>query len=204
MRLYLATSNKGKVKEIQALFSHHEVIPYSDVLAPFEIEEHGSTFGENAAIKAQAVYKALNDPDALVLADDSGISVACLDGAPGIYSARFAGVNASDRDNVNKLIDLLKEKNVTQSPAYYTAALALCGSFGTSTVHGWMHGHVTTIPQGTGGFGYDPIFIPLGETQTLGELPSSIKAVLSHRGQALRHLEVLMRGMHLLQHLSAP
>ncbi len=198
MKLYLATSNKGKVREIQALFSHLEVIPYSEVIPPFEIIEDGDTFKANAIIKSEAVYKALKDEDALVLADDSGISVAALDYAPGIYSARYAGEEATDKDNLNKVIDGLKAKGITESPAFYTAAISLTSKYGTEVVHGWMYGKVIDHPQGDGGFGYDPIFIPQGYDQTLGELSDAIKSKLSHRSQALSRIEIMMQGMGLL------
>lgn len=197
MKIYLATSNKGKVKEIKALLDDHEVIAYSDVITPFEIIEDAHTFKDNALIKAKAVYEALNDPEALVLADDSGITVEALDNAPGIYSARYAGKNATDKENLQKVIDELKKKGLTSSPAFYTAAIAICSSFGCQTVHGWMYGSVTTEPKGDKGFGYDPIFIPEHYMQTLGELDQSIKAKLSHRGQALEHTKVLLKGMNL-------
>ncbi|MDH5464397.1 MAG: RdgB/HAM1 family non-canonical purine NTP pyrophosphatase [Thiovulaceae bacterium] len=194
MKLYLATSNKGKVKEIQALLKHYEVIPYSDIIKPFEIVEDADTFKGNAILKAQAVFEAIGDENALVLADDSGISVDCLSGEPGIYSARYAGEDASDKDNMNKLIENIKATGAQTSKAHYTAAIALTSRYGTDVVHGWMHGTVCVTPKGTGGFGYDPIFIPDGYDLTLGELSVEIKAKLSHRSKALHLIEKLLRG----------
>ena len=112
MKLVLATSNKGKVKEIKKLCDGYEVIPYGELIKEFEIVEDGDTFKENALIKARAVFKALNDENVFVLADDSGISVDILDGEPGIYSARYAGVEANDKDNLYKLMDAIKEKGI--------------------------------------------------------------------------------------------
>ncbi len=198
MKLYLATSNKGKVREIQALFSHYEVIPYSDVIEPFEIIEDANTFKGNAMLKAEAVYQALGDPDALVLADDSGISVDILNGEPGVLSARYAGEEASDKENLLALIDAIKSKGVTTSKAYYTAALALTSRYGTRVVHGWMYGTVSTSLKGEGGFGYDPMFTPDGFDKTLGELPDTVKATLSHRSQALRLMEIMIKGMKII------
>ncbi len=197
MKLYLATSNKGKVKEIKELFSHFEVIVYSDVIEPFEIVEDGDTFKANAMLKSQAVYEALNDPEAIVIADDSGISIEAFDWEPGIYSSRFAGEDATSEDNLQKVLTTLKEKGLDSSHAFYTAAIAITSKFGTEVVHGWMYGDVITESRGNGGFGYDPIFIPKGYDQTLGELSDEIKATLSHRSQALRLLDQLIRGMHL-------
>ena len=185
MKLVLATGNKGKVREIKALCEDYEVVPYSDMIDEFEIVEDGDTFKENALIKARAVFKALDNEDVIVLADDSGISVDALDGTPGIYSARYAGADASDKDNLYKLIDDIKAKGVESSPAYYTAAIAIVTKNAEYTVHGWMYGTALTKAIGDGGFGYDPMFIPLGFDKTLGELDDEIKKKLSHRSKAL-------------------
>ena len=184
-KLVLATSNKGKVREIKALCEHYEVVPYTEIINEFEIVEDADTFKDNALIKAWAVYDALGDEDAVVLADDSGISVDILDGAPGIYSARYAGEDANDKDNLYKLIDAIKDKGVKSSPAHYTAAIAIVTKDKERTVHGWMYGTALTEARGDGGFGYDPMFIPLGFDKTLGELDDAIKKKLSHRSKAL-------------------
>lgn len=185
MKLVLATGNKGKVREIKALCEDHEVIPYSELIDEFEIVEDGDTFKENALIKARAVFNALNDENVVVIADDSGISVDVLDGAPGIYSARYAGADANDKDNLYKLIDSIKEKGFESSPAHYTAAIAIVTKDAEYSVHGWMYGTALTKAIGDGGFGYDPMFIPLGYDKTLGELDDDIKKKLSHRSKAL-------------------
>jgi len=191
MQLVLATGNKGKVKEIKEYCDSFEVVPYTELIEPFEIVEDGDTFKANAIIKAQAVYDALGRDDVVVLADDSGISVDALGGEPGIYSARYAGENASDRDNLNKLVEELKKKGLERSPAHYTAAMALVSKHGVKTVHGWMYGEVITTPRGENGFGYDPIFIPEGYDKTLGELESDVKKDLSHRSKALRLAKIV-------------
>ena len=184
-KLVLATSNKGKVREIKELCKAYEVVPYSELIEEFEIVEDGDTFKENALIKARAVYEALGDEDAVVLADDSGISVDVLGGAPGIYSARYAGEDADDKENLYKLIDAIKEKGVERSPAHYTAAIAIVTKNKERVVHGWMYGTALTQARGDGGFGYDPMFIPEGFDKTLGELDEEIKKELSHRSKAL-------------------
>lgn len=199
MRVVLATSNKGKVREIIELLHDREVFPYTDLMESFEIIEDGETFKENALIKARAVYKALGDSEAIVIADDSGISVDALDGAPGIYSARFGGENASDKDNLNKLTEELKNKGVSDSKAHYTAAIAIVSKEGERSVHGWMHGTVITSPRGENGFGYDPIFIPDGFDKTLGELDSSVKVGLSHRSKALNLAKTLIDQIKFLR-----
>jgi XTP/dITP diphosphohydrolase len=134
----------------------------------------------------------LCDEDAVVVADDSGISVDVLDGAPGIYSARYGGESASDKDNLYKLMDAVKAKGVASSKAHYTAAIAIVSREGESCVHGWMHGTVLTEPQGENGFGYDPMFIPDGFDKTLGELGSEVKVGISHRSKALHLAKILI------------
>ncbi|MDH4944377.1 RdgB/HAM1 family non-canonical purine NTP pyrophosphatase [Sulfurimonas sp. C5] len=195
MKLVLATSNKGKVREIKELCKDYEVVPYTDLIEPFEIVEDGATFKENALIKARAVYKALNDEDVVVIADDSGISVDVLDGAPGIYSARYAGENANDKDNLYKLIDDIKAKGAEFSPAHYTAAIAIVTKDKEKTVHGWMYGTALTQARGEGGFGYDPMFIPQGFDKTLGELNDEVKKELSHRSKALKLARVVLQNL---------
>ena len=185
MKLVLATSNKGKVREIKALCEDYEVIAYSELIKEFEIIEDGDTFKENALIKARAVFKALDDEEVIVLADDSGISVDVLDGKPGIYSARHAGANANDKDNLYKLIQDIKDKGFESSPAHYTAAIAIVTKNSEYCVHGWMYGTAISEAIGDGGFGYDPMFIPLGFDKTLGELDDETKKKLSHRSKAL-------------------
>lgn len=195
MKIVLATSNKGKVKEIQEMCEDHEVIPYSELIEPFEIIEDGESFKENALIKARAVFKALKDENVVVIADDSGISVDALDGAPGIFSARHAGANANDKANLNKLVQDLVDKGANSSSAHYTAAIAIVTKDAEFCVHGWMYGDVITSPRGEGGFGYDPMFIPLGYEKTLGELESEVKRGLSHRAKALRLAKVILQTL---------
>ena len=185
MQIVLATSNKGKVREIKAMCEDFDVVAFSEIIEPFEIVEDAPTFKGNALLKAKAVYEALGDEEAIVLSDDSGISVDALDGAPGIYSARYGGENASDKDNLNKVMDEVKAKGLESSPAHYTAAIAIVTKEGEQVVHGWMYGDVITSPRGENGFGYDPCFIPEGFDKTLGELEDEVKKGLSHRSKAL-------------------
>ncbi|MCF6340659.1 MAG: RdgB/HAM1 family non-canonical purine NTP pyrophosphatase [Sulfurimonas sp.] len=195
MKLVLATSNKGKVKEIKALYKEYEVIAYSELIDEFEIIEDADTFKGNALIKARAVYKSLDDEDVIVIADDSGISVDILDGKPGIYSARHAGVNANDQDNLYKLIDDIKEKDVKSSPAHYTAAIAIVTKNIERSVHGWMYGTALSETKGDGGFGYDSMFIPLEHDKTLGELDDETKNNLSHRAKALKLAKIILQTL---------
>ncbi len=191
MKIVVATSNRGKIREFNRFFDD-EVVAYSDIITPLEIIEDGETFAQNALLKARAISEKLGR-EYIVLADDSGISVPLLGGAPGIYSARFAGVDASDGDNMRFLIDKLKEQSVAQTPAFYTAAIALVYEGSEFVTHGWMHGDVIDEARGERGFGYDPMFIPEGFTQTLGELDEAIKKEFSHRSKALRLIQPIIK-----------
>jgi XTP/dITP diphosphohydrolase len=191
MKIIVASSNEGKIKEIKKYFKDFEVVPYSDIIEPFEIEENGSTFKENAVFKASAVYDRI--PGNIVLADDSGISVPALGNIPGIYSARFAGENAGDRDNLYKLINELKKRDIKKTPAFYTAAIALATPYGVFSTHGFMRGSVIDEARGDKGFGYDPMFIPNGFENTLGELDEEIKQKISHRSRALELAKIVIQ-----------
>jgi len=195
LKLVLATSNKGKVREIKALCKDFEVVPYSELIEEFEIVEDADSFKENALIKARAVFAALQDKDVVVMADDSGISVDILDGAPGIYSARHAGKNANDKDNLHKLIQDIKDKNVASSPAHYTAAIAIVTKNSEYVVHGWMYGTAIAEAIGDGGFGYDPMFIPLGYDKSLGQLDDEVKKKLSHRSKAIELAKIILQTL---------
>ncbi len=183
MKIVLATGNKGKLREFKQM-CQEEIVPFSDLLGEFEIVEDGDTFAANALIKARTIYEKLGKAY-LVISDDSGISLPILEGAPGIYSARYAGVGVTDKDNLNKLLEAVKEKGVKSTPAYYTAAIAIVSKYGEYVVHGWMHGDVLDETRGDKGFGYDPMFMPSGYDKTLGELEDDVKSKISHRSQAL-------------------
>jgi len=189
MNIIIASSNKGKISEIQRWLPEHTVIPYSEILGSFEIEETGKTFQENAIIKAKEIVEKLQisqySEDYIVISDDSGITVPSLNNEPNIYSARYAGINATDEENNQKLINNLNEKNILKTNAFYTACLAIGYNDRIYTTHGWMHGDVINEEKGEGGFGYDPLFIPRGYKETLGILDNEIKKELSHRSKAL-------------------
>ena len=185
MKIVLATSNKGKISEFKKMMPNDEVIAFTELLGDIDIIEDGISFKENAIIKAKTIYEKLQDENIIVISDDSGITVPKLNNEPGIYSARYAGIDASDKDNLNKLINELNKKNLTQTPAYYTACIAIAHKNEIYTVHGWMHGKVINEAKGDEGFGYDPIFVPSGFDNTLGELSGEIKKKFSHRSKAL-------------------
>jgi XTP/dITP diphosphohydrolase len=188
MKIVLASGNKGKIEEFKKLMPNDKVIAFKDILGDFEVVEDKDSFQGNAIKKAQTIYeklKELNDDEIVVISDDSGITVPKINNEPGIFSARYAGENASDKDNNKKLISKLLEKGLEITPAYYTACIAIVYKNETYTVHGWMHGDVISKEIGEGGFGYDPMFIPKGFDTTLGELSHEIKKEFSHRSKAL-------------------
>lgn len=196
MRLVLATGNKGKLREFKEM-CQDEVVAFSALLGEMEIVEDGDTFGANALIKARTIYEKLIKEKPLethiVIADDSGISLPVLGGVPGIYSARYAGEKATDKENLSKLIAALKEKGLERTSAYYTAAIAIVSGYGEYVVHGWMHGEAINEARGEKGFGYDPIFIPLGYDLTLGELDEEIKKKISHRAKAMKLAQPIVK-----------
>jgi len=188
VRIVLASGNKGKIKEFEKLMPNDDVIAFKEILGDIEIIEDKDSFKGNAIKKAQTIYEELLKKginDIIVISDDSGISVPALNNEPGIYSARYAGLNASDKENNEKLIKNLKEKNLEKTPAFYTACIAIIYQGRTYTVHGWMHGNVINEQKGEGGFGYDPMFIPKDFDKTLGELGYEAKKEFSHRTKAL-------------------
>jgi len=183
LKVVIASGNRGKLREFEEILDE-QITPYFELLEEFEIVEDGSSFKENALIKAREIYNKLGK-EYIVISDDSGISVDALGGKPGIYSARFAGEGAKDKDNLQKVVDELKALSLKSSNAHYSAAIAIVSKFGEYVVHGWMYGEVIVTPRGDNGFGYDPIFIPFGFNKTLGELDSSVKKEISHRYKAL-------------------
>jgi len=191
-KIILASSNQGKIREIKDFFKDFEVLAFSEIMPKFEIIEDGKTFKDNAIIKAKAIYEKLDDKNTIVLADDSGISVPILNDEPGIFSARYAGEGATDKDNLFKLINELKKRDVKKTPAFYTACMAIATNKGVFTTHGWMHGNVIDEAIGENGFGYDPMFIPLGFDKTLGELEAEVKKEFSHRTKALKLAKILI------------
>jgi len=184
MKIVLATGNRGKLREFRDM-CETEVIAFSEILGDMEIVEDADTFKGNALIKARTIYEKLESEEYIVISDDSGISVPLLGGIPGIYSARYAGEEASDKENLYKLVEAVKEQGVEQTPAYYTAAIAIVSRYGEYVVHGWMHGDVLSTTRGEKGFGYDPMFVPSEYERTLGELDDEVKKSISHRARAL-------------------
>jgi len=186
-QLVVASHNAGKVREIKALLGPHGIDAISaGALGLAEPEETGQTFAANAEIKALASAKASGHA---ALADDSGLCVDALDGAPGIYSARWAGPAKDFRVAMNRIHDELRDKAVVTSAAKFVCALCLAlpsGEF--QTFEGEAHGHLTFPPRGDHGFGYDPIFIADGMDQTFAEIDPAQKHAMSHRAKAFEKL----------------
>lgn len=185
MKLVLATGNQGKVRELRAILSdlEVEVLSLRDFPDIGEITEDGQTFAENALIKAKAVTDATG---LIALADDSGLEVDSLEGAPGLYSARFAGENRSDLDNNLKLLSLLKDVPVDQRTARFRCVIAITTPCGEEyTADGTCEGIIGYEMKGNLGFGYDPLFYLPEHRQTFAELEHQLKNRISHRGRAL-------------------
>lgn len=194
MRLVLATNNAGKIRELQALLSplQMDVLPKSQFTNE-EVAETGTTFMENALIKARHAARVSGLP---AIADDSGIEVDALNGAPGIFSARYAGEKATDADNLYKLLDALKAVPDRLRTARYRCALAYVRSENDSEplcVEATWEGTITREPAGDGGFGYDPIFWLEEYGQTSAQISAELKNQLSHRAKALQQLVSLLR-----------
>ncbi|MCJ8349648.1 XTP/dITP diphosphatase [Moritella sp.] len=192
-KVVLATGNPGKVREMSALLAEFglEVLPQSNFNI-VEADETGTTFIENAIIKAKHTAALTGLP---AIADDSGLAVDALQGVPGIYSARYAGVDASDRDNLLKLLDALKGVPTAQRTARFHCVLVYMTHAEDPTplvCHGSWDGVITEQPSGEDGFGYDPIFFVESEGCTSAELTKQRKSELSHRGQALTKLLAAM------------
>ncbi len=188
-KIVLATGNLGKVRELKAVLANFDldIMPQSAFNVP-EAEETGLTFVENALLKARNAASHTGLP---ALADDSGLVVDALGGAPGIYSARYAGPGAGDRANIDKLLAKLRDVAAERRTARFVCALALLHHPADPTpliCQGSWEGIILTEPHGEGGFGYDPIFFVPTENRTAAELEPAIKNRISHRGQALAQL----------------
>ena len=195
-QLIVATRNRNKTREIQQIlgpkFELRDLTAYPEIS---EIVESGKSFEENAKLKAIAVSKELSG---LVIADDSGLEVAALDGAPGIYSARYAGDKATDKENINRLLGELgrigAQRNQRRARFRCVLALARNGQM-LGTFEGVAEGAIVDQPRGSRGFGYDPIFVPNGFGHTFAELPVELKNRISHRAQAIRALAAKLAAL---------
>jgi len=195
-KLIVATRNAHKTREIQQILGpEFEVRDLSAYPKISEIVESGESFEENAKLKAIAVSKKM---PGLVIADDSGLEVEVLDGAPGIYSARYAGAKATDKENIDRLLEELARIGAKrdQRRARFRCVLAL-GRNGQmlGTFQGIVEGSIVDQPRGLHGFGYDPIFVPSGFEQTFAELLAEVKNRISHRAKAIRALAAKLAAL---------
>lgn len=189
-RLIVASNNAKKIKEIKQILEkyHIEVVSLKEAGINIDVEEDGNTFIENSYKKASEIYKVVKD--SMVLADDSGLAVDCLDGAPGIYSARFAGEHGNDKKNNEKLLELLKDKMDEERKAKFVCAIALIISDDKVVkVQGEIEGRIIDEERGNNGFGYDPLFYVPEYRMTFAEMDSELKNSISHRAKALKKIE---------------
>ena len=184
-----ATQNKHKIVEIEAITKEFgmDIISRDEAGVPdIEIVEDGNTFEENSYKKAYEIMKLCGK---ITIADDSGLEVDFLDGAPGVYSARFAGEDGDDEANNRKLIDLIKDVPYEKRTGRFVSVITMVFPDGESLVaRGEVEGHLVLEEKGNHGFGYDPLFVPLGYENTFGELDSELKNRISHRARALQKL----------------
>ncbi|UOQ47251.1 XTP/dITP diphosphatase [Gracilibacillus caseinilyticus] len=188
--LIIATKNEGKMKDFRRLFEPYgiKVLSLLDLTDPVEdIEETGTTFEENAAIKAEAICRKFNTG---VIADDSGIAIDALDGAPGVYSARYAGKAKDDQANLEKVLNELEDVPAEDRTGRFVCVLAIAQpEQKTIFKRGECEGTIASEPKGVHGFGYDPIFYPSGRAKTMAELTPEEKNQISHRRKALDQIE---------------
>lgn len=195
-RLLVATKNPGKLREYQSLLDGLPVewVSLQDVgLSALDVPETGVTFAENAGLKAKAYARASG---LLTLADDSGLEVDALGGAPGVWSARYAGPRASDEDRYRKLLAALADTPADQRTARFRCVVAVATHTGAvETADGVCEGSIAFAPRGVNGFGFDPVFIVAGRDKTMAELSSTEKNAISHRGRALVAMRPILRRL---------
>jgi XTP/dITP diphosphohydrolase len=190
MQLVFATHNLHKLEEVKTLLhSNITVLSLKDINYTDEIEENETTLEGNALIKAKTIFKSIQGN---CFADDSGLLVDALNGEPGVYSARYAGSQKNDNDNMNKLLDKLKD--IENRKAQFKTVLALILNEKEYLFEGIVHGVIAHEKKGTQGFGYDPIFIPEGFSKSFAELTSSEKSMISHRSIALKKLITFLQN----------
>ena len=193
-RIVVATLNPGKVLELEKLLEEVpiQLLGLGDFDDIEEVEETGTTFVENAELKARSYAQQTN---LSTLADDSGLEVAALNNAPGVFSARYSGANATDTKNTGKLLNELADAGVSNRDARFVCTMSISDQSGKIlfTTSGYCNGTIAHQPRGTNGFGYDPVFIPSGFSETFGELSDHIKEKISHRGKAAKKIIRFLR-----------
>lgn len=191
IRIYLATGNAHKAVEIEAMLQAFgapcRVLPAATIGGMPEVNENADSFAGNARLKAEAL-RPQADASAYVLADDSGLAMDDLDGAPGIHSARYAGANATDADNNALLLQNLAALPAASRRGAFVCCFYLLGPAAEAVFHGRCEGTIASAARGSHGFGYDPLFIPEGYTKTFGELGAQVKNSIGHRTQCCKAL----------------
>ncbi|PTF49024.1 XTP/dITP diphosphatase [Staphylococcus chromogenes] len=188
--IVIASSNKGKINDFKVIFSEYNVIGINELIEDFDVEETGVTFEENARLKSEAAAKALNKT---VIADDSGLEVDALEGAPGVYSARYAGEAKDDQANIEKLLQELEDK--TDRSARFVCVISMTTVDGkTETFRGTVNGEITLARIGENGFGYDPIFYVPDKNKTMAQITAEEKSEISHRRKAIDQLQAFIKG----------
>ncbi|ADV05380.1 XTP/dITP diphosphatase [Staphylococcus pseudintermedius] len=188
--IVIASSNQGKINDFKVIFSEDNVIGINEMIEDFDVEETGTTFEENARLKSEAAAKLLN---ATVIADDSGLEVAALNGEPGVYSARYAGVQKSDEANIEKVLKGLE--NEENRAARFVCVISMTTATGeTTTFKGTVEGEITLSQIGENGFGYDPIFLIPERQKTMAQLTAEEKSEISHRRKAIDQLKAYIEG----------
>ena len=192
-KLLLCTGNPGKIAELRAMLpGNMELVSLTEAGLPLDLPETGDSFTANALQKARFAFERTG---LTCIADDSGLEVNALNGAPGVYSARYAGEEKSDRANMAKL--LLELDGVEDRSARFRTVVALIDASGEHVFEGEVRGAITTEPRGSNGFGYDPVFLPEMSDLTFAELDAKLKNAISHRGQAVWKLvRFLIEGPH--------
>ncbi len=187
MNIWVATQNAHKVEEISSILSPIKVKSFLDLENPPEVDENGSTYSENAYIKAKALYDIVHEP---VFADDSGLEVDALDGKPGIHSARFSGPDTNHARNVAKMLEVMKNVPDDKRTARFRCVICYLDEKGEKhEFSGILEGKIGYEPLGKGGFGYDPIFMLPEKKCSVAQLPSEEKNVISHRAYAVEKLK---------------
>ena len=193
--IVLATRNQHKIEEIAAILTpnRYQIMTLKNFMDFPEVVEDQDTFAANATKKAQEVARFAN---MIALADDSGLVVKALEGAPGVYSARFAGEEADDRANNEKLLHLMKAVPLSERGAYFACVIAVATPEGQVwTTEGRCYGSVGFSPRGIHGFGYDSLFIPVGRTESFAEIAAEEKNKISHRAEALAQIPAILNNI---------
>ena len=192
MKIIAATKNKNKLREFGEILKGFEIISQEEAGIDIDVEETGTTFEENSRLKAEAIFKATGIP---AIADDSGLCVDALDGAPGVYSARYGGEGLDDEGRVQRLLKNMENVPDEKRTARFVCVITMVSSGGVITARGECEGVINHAPKGKNGFGYDPVFYMKEYGKTTAEMSPDEKNAVSHRGKALKIFEEKVKGL---------